>query len=349
MYAQALKSLYFALALMVFPTTTVLAESQVHHLRYGSALGPNHTFSKADKEWMQYVEEKSEGQIKIQAFWSGTLISSDNNVAELRHGVTDIAMITPIYIRAGMQATRAQTGFYIGGDSIETQVEVFHCLLRDFPIFTEELSGVKVLAVQGGTPSYVLTKDKKINTLEDIAGLRLRSPTALVPVVYELGGDAILLPMGDVYPAFAKGIIDGVLTPEDTLRSLHFAEIGRYLNRLAMHRGAYPSRAIADKVWKQLPVHLQDLLVDSGRFWEQRLTHHILEGNEQAIIYGLENGVEFIDLPDAEQERFNQIYADIARRDAQALSRYSIDGNAIFDYVLETIEEIKAGRHTSCH
>jgi len=103
------------------------AETPEFELTYGSSLGPNHTFSLADRDWITYVESRSQGRIRIKPFWSATLISSDNSVVELRHGVTDVAMITPIYMRAGMHAIRAQTGFYIGGDKIETQVEVFHC------------------------------------------------------------------------------------------------------------------------------------------------------------------------------------------------------------------------------
>lgn len=324
------------------------AEEQVYELRYGSALGPNHTFSLADRDWINYVESKSEGRIKIKPFWSATLISSDNSVVELRHGVTDVAMITPIYMRAGMHAIRAQTGFYIGGDKIETQVEVFHCLLRDFPIFKQELEGVKVLAVQGGTPSYVLTRDTPITTLADIAGLRLRSPTALVPVVYELGADPVLLPMGDVYSAFAKGIIDGVLTPEDTLRSLHFAEIGRYLNRLTMHRGGYPSRAISAQTWARLPPDLQKLLEESGQYWEERLAHYVLTGNQAAIEYGMAEGVEFLDVAPEVQQQFDSLYGEIAKRDAAKLSEHGIDGIAIFNYVVETIEEINSGGHSAC-
>ena len=38
--------------------------------------------------------------------WSG-LISADENVEELRHGVADVALITPIYMRGGMQAPLA--------------------------------------------------------------------------------------------------------------------------------------------------------------------------------------------------------------------------------------------------
>lgn len=321
---------------------------EIYQISYGSALSPNHTFSRADKDWITYIEDKSNGRIKIKPFWSGTLISSAENVVELRHGVTDIAMITPIYMRAGMHATRTQTGFYAGSDSIETQIEVFHCLLRDFPVFEEELDGVKVLVVQGGTPSYILTKDRPINTLEDIAGLRLRAPTALVPVVYALGGDPVLMPMGDVYPAFAKGIIDGVLTPEDTLRSMHFAEIGQYLNRLAMHRGGYPSRAISDRSFELLPKDLQILIEESGRYWEERIAHYILIGNSAAIKYGEEQGIEFVSIAADQQKKFEDLYAGIALRDSKRLEKYGIDGPAIYNYVNQLIGKINAGETKGC-
>src|SRR5690606_10744916 len=309
----------------------------IYQLSYGSALSPNHTFSKADKDWMRYIEAQSEGRMRIRPYWSGTLISSAQNVFELRHGLTDVAMITPIYMHAGMQATRVQTGFYAGAQDIETQIEVFYCLMRDFPVFREELAGMKILVVQGGTPSYLLSRDRPVNELEDIAGMRLRAPTALVPVVDAPGGDAILLPMGDVYPAFSKGIIDGVRTPEGTLLSMRFAELARCLTDLALHRGGYPSRAISDRAWAQLPPDLQDLLLDSGRYWEQRIAHYIREGNAAAREYGKSEGLEFVKPAPAVQASFEALYNDIARRDAMALEKFGIDGRAILDYVSQLI------------
>lgn len=342
--------LLFLFLVMTLPEKTRALEVKkgVYHLTYGSALPANHTFSKADQDWMRYLEAQSEGRIRVTPYWAASLISSEQNVVELRHGVTDIAMITPIYMRAGMHATRVQTGFYAGAKDIETQIEVFHCLLRDFPVFQEELAGLKVLVVQGGTPSYVLTRSKPVRTLEDFANLRLRAPTALVPVVYELGGDPVLMPMGDVYSAFAKGVIDGVLTPEDTLRSMHFAEIGRYLNRVTMHRGGYPSRAISFNVWEQLPEELQALLEKSGRYWEQRIAHYILEGNRAAVEYGKQQGVEFTSPPEEEQKRFDAIYQSIAMEDARGLAAFDIDGPAIARYVSELIARINRGEEVDC-
>ena len=71
-------------------------QTGVYVLRYASNYPPTHPFSRADITWMRAVEKASNGRIRIQPFWGGSLISSDNSVIELRHGVADIALITPI-------------------------------------------------------------------------------------------------------------------------------------------------------------------------------------------------------------------------------------------------------------
>ena len=67
-------------------------------LTYASPYSPNHTFSKADRTWMQWVLEHSGGSLRIHPIWSGGLISSDQSLLEMRHGVADIGLITPIYM-----------------------------------------------------------------------------------------------------------------------------------------------------------------------------------------------------------------------------------------------------------
>jgi TRAP-type transport system periplasmic protein len=66
-------------------------------LMYASPYSPNHTFSRADKTWMRWVLERSGGGLRIHPIWSGGLISADQSLLELRHGVADIGLITPIY------------------------------------------------------------------------------------------------------------------------------------------------------------------------------------------------------------------------------------------------------------
>ena len=73
-------------ALMALAACAPRPAGHVEVLRYASPYSPNHPFSRADIVWMKYVERESGGRLKVQPFWGGALISSDQSVIELRHG-----------------------------------------------------------------------------------------------------------------------------------------------------------------------------------------------------------------------------------------------------------------------
>src|SRR6185437_6777589 len=116
----------------------------------------------------------------------------------------------------------------------------------------QELHGLHVLAVQGGSLPGVLTRTHPVHTLADLQGLRIRAPVELIGVLHELGADPVDMPMEQVYSGLAKGILDGVVAPPDTLRSLRFAEVAHYYWELQSPRGAYPARAIGERRWQSL-------------------------------------------------------------------------------------------------
>ncbi|HKU44705.1 MAG TPA: hypothetical protein VJR89_41380, partial [Polyangiales bacterium] len=250
-----------ALLLCLLPCACHLArEDGVHTLRYASPYPPQHPFSRADKTWIEHVEQASRGALRIEPFWSGSLISSDQSILELRHQVADVGAITPIYERGGAHALRTQAGFYAGAGTFQQQVAVFKCLAQRFSALNDELSGLRVLAVQGGNLPGVVTRTKLLTSLQDLVGLRLRAPGELMELLRALGADPVNMPMGDVYAALAKGVIDGVVAPPDALRSLHLAEVAGHYAELAIPRGAYPSRAISVRVFSRLPESLQRVL-----------------------------------------------------------------------------------------
>ena len=163
----------------------------VTELVYATPYSPTHPFSRADQRWMDFVNGNSEGRLIVRPVWSGALLSSDMSMEELRHGVADIGLITPIYARGGSHLIRIQSGFYSGADSIESQLEVYECLHANLPQMRAELEGLEVLAVQGGLLPGILTRSRPVRDLDDLRGLRIRAPTELLPVLQSLGADAV--------------------------------------------------------------------------------------------------------------------------------------------------------------
>jgi len=123
----------------------------------------------------------------------------------------------------GVHLIRIQTGFHVGANTFEEQVAMYRCLAPRFPEFGRELDGLHILAVQGGALPGILTRTRLVTRLEDLKGLRIRAPTELLDVLDALGAAPVDMPMDEVYPALAKGVIDGVVAPPDTLKALRFA------------------------------------------------------------------------------------------------------------------------------
>ena len=306
-------------------------------LIFASPYSPGHPFSRADRTWMAFVAERSGGSLLVRPNWSGGMISSDESMTELRHGVADVGLITPIYVKGGAHLLRIQTGFYTGARSIEDQVALYRCMAASEPEFDRELSGLRVLAVQGGVLPGIITRGRQVRSLDDLKGLRIRAPTELLAVLRELGADPVNMPMGDVYSALAKGVIDGVVAPPDTFQSLHFAEVARFFFQVEIPRGAYPARAISERRWQTLSPEHRAILSEGVAVWEAALA----EENRKAVDVGNriahKEGMVFSRISAADQARFDAVYTRGAENSVGNLQRYGIDGRRAYQVARSSI------------
>lgn len=317
-------------------------------LTYASPYAPGHPFSRADLEWVKWIEKESDGRLRIQPYWSGSLLSSEHSLVELRHGVADIGLITPIYARGGAHLQRTQAGFYAGLRTYGEQAALYRCLVAAEPQFGRELHGLQVLAVQGGNLPGIVTRDRPVRTLADLKGLRLRAPSELLAVLKDLGADPVDMPMREVYSALAKGVLDGVVAPADTLRSLHFAEVAKYFTEMEIPRGAYAARAMGERRWSMLEPWQRALLLRGTAIWESALASELIAANEAGYVMGRKQGITFIDMPQAERAHFETIYIRDGESRARSLQRFELDGLTTFQLARELAPRIAAGEIPDC-
>jgi len=317
-------------------------------ITYASPYSPTHPFSRADLAWMKWVGERSGGRLRIQPYWSSSVLSSEHSMTEIRHGVVDAGLITPIYARGGAHLIHAQAGFYAGLTTFPQQVALYRCMEREDPQFARELHGLVVLAVQGGNLPGIVTRNRQVRTLDDLRGLRLRAPAELLEVLRRFGADPVEMPMGEVYSALAKGVLDGVVAPKDTLRSLHFAEVARYFNTLHVPRGAYAARAIGLRRWNSLTGEERAILQEGVAVWERELESQLHQAEIAGEAAGRSSGMTFTAPSDADSARFISVYNDVAERNAQRASRYGIDGSSLFRYARAVATRTVATGQVEC-
>ena len=188
-----------------------------------------------------------------------------------------------------------------------------------------------ILALQGGALPGVLLRTRPFKSLADFRGLQNSSrPPSFSSVLRDLGADPVNMPMGDVYSALAKGVLDGVIAPVDTLKSLHFGDVAHFYTNLAVPRGAYPARAMGERRWASLSAENQRILEDSVAVWESALADQtraaVLSGEAQ----GRHDRVQFFEIAPGEQAQFDALYERDAERNARLLHDQGIDALPVF-------------------
>jgi len=186
------------------------------------------------------------------------------------------------------------------------------------------------LAIQGGTLPGLLSRTREVHSLDDLRGMRIRVPTELLNVMRDLGADPVTMPMGEVYSSLAKGVLDAVVAPTDTLKSLHFGEVAKYYTELRVPRGAYPARAMGERRWNALNLQEQRLLDASTAIWEAAMAKETRAAVQSGEAEGRAQQVQFIPVNAQEQKRFDELYEEDASRSADMLGRLGIDGAAVF-------------------
>ncbi len=187
-----------------------------------------------------------------------------------------------------------------------------------------------------------------MRSLSDLKGMRIRAPSENLGVLRALGADPVNMSMNDVYPALAKGVIDGVIAPADTLKSLHFAEVTRYFTELRVSRGSYPARAMNEQRWESLPPDIRDILNSGEKVWEAALKTKLAAAEQDGITFGRTHGVTFIPFPPAGQQRFDALFNREAQATARQLSKFDIDGMPIFTEAQRLIHQTPPGQKLKC-
>ena len=81
------------------------------------------------------------GASRFKPFWSGALLSCEQSMEEIRHGVADIGLITPIYARAARICSAPNRASTAASQSSTDQVAVYECLAARFPAVRRRTGG----------------------------------------------------------------------------------------------------------------------------------------------------------------------------------------------------------------
>lgn len=254
------------------------------------------------EEFCRELEKRTGGQVKVDFFAGGSLVSPVATFDGVSRGIADIGYSHVYYTTGRMPVTEA-IGLPLGYPSAWVSGQVMNDFYRQFR--PKEFDAVKVLWMNTSPPSAIATSKRPIRKLEDLKGLTIRAPGVAGDVIKALGGTPAPTPMPEVYDAISKGVIDGEASNFETLRTFRFAEVVKYSTSVWQITNPFPFYLVMNKdSYAKLPADIKPIFDNLvGEYKEQ----YLLMWNAVDFAgkaFGLEKGVEIIELSPEEASRW---------------------------------------------
>ncbi|MFD1039350.1 TRAP transporter substrate-binding protein DctP [Virgibacillus byunsanensis] len=238
--------------------------------------------------WIPEIEKQTNGQVKVNANFGGSLLSSQEVLEGAADGVTDMAMIFPDFYPERLFTYQIYKLFPEAPEKWENISTIFEESVEELPKLNEELEALnqKPLLVTVGLPT-VFGASYEIDGIEDIIGKDWRASSRWhLESMKHIGANPVSVPWEDVYMSLETGVIDGVMTNYDGFHAMKFYE------------GA------------------QDIIVGPQLWWASPFTHTINLDVWNDLPEDVQEGI--LKATEIAQEKFGEVYASALENTIEA-------------------------------
>ena len=221
-------------------------------------------FSKTFDAYLDAIEQRSNGRVKFERYYSGSLAKAPQILDAVGGGIADIAVFVATY--APGKLPLATVGYIPGAyDHVWVAAKAYLELYETYPPMQKEMkrNNVRLVSAWGTGPYFIFSK-KRLTDLEDVKGLKIAASGQIGLLIKALGGAAVGLPITESYTALERGTIDGVAYGPSAAAGYGVHEIAKNMFKIRVGGGVGPIIFNLDK-WRKLPADIQELIIDAGK------------------------------------------------------------------------------------
>jgi TRAP-type C4-dicarboxylate transport system substrate-binding protein len=294
------------------------------NLTYSIFFPPTHGQCQAAMSWAKEIEARTNGQVKIQIFPTGTLTKPQQCYDGVVNGISDIGMSVFAYTRGRfpvMEALDLPLGYPSGLVASRTANEYYQ------KYQPKELDDVKVLYLHGHGPGLLHTK-KPVQSIEEMAGLKIRSTGLSARIVETLGGVPVAMPQNAAYEALQKGVVEGTFAPMETLKGWKQAEVIKYTTDSKSVGYTTAMYVVMNKgKWSKLPADVQQVFDAVSKEWIDVHGETWDKDDAAGREFTLSLGNQILELSDSENARWKTAVQPIIDGFATTASQKGLPGD----------------------
>ena len=306
------------------------AEAKVT-LRYAASKAATHAKSILAQSFFDNVYEKTGGTVEIEGYWSSSLVAVASAWAETMAGATDIVVTTPGNEKDHFVVDNSQYFFTISADSYADQVAVTKEFFEATPEYQAEYEDlVPVVFESSGGELYFVTKEP-VRTLGDLKGKQIRVVDDISwAIVENCGGIPVKMPLSEVFDAFNKGLIDGVLIGVYNVYSSQFDEVAGYITNTHIQAPVNMQQFMRADAYNSMSDNQKAIFDECVAEYQQAIVEDGAACEKIGLDYAAEKGMEIIEFSDADLEKLISDLEEDVQAKVQELNGAGYSGDEMY-------------------
>jgi TRAP-type mannitol/chloroaromatic compound transport system substrate-binding protein len=268
----------------------------------------------------EMVEKMSAGRLAIKVYGAGELVPALECFDTVRTGAAEMASGAAYYWSGKLPAAQFFSTVPFGMNAQQMNAWIING--EGWDLWKEMYAPYNLLPMPFGNTGVQMGGwfNRKINSIADFKGLKMRMPGLGGRVLERAGGTPVLLAGGEIYTGLERGILDATewIGPyHDYLMGFH--QIAKYYYTPGWHEPGTVLELIINKAqYEQLPTDLQEII----RVAALAMNHWILsefeaKNNQYLSIIQNEAKVEILRFPEQVLDTLKEITVEIIKEFAQ--------------------------------
>jgi TRAP-type C4-dicarboxylate transport system substrate-binding protein len=244
------------------------ASDKVYKFSYSIHDPANSTKTIPQQAWADRIRERTGGRVDITVFPGGSLAGATEVLDSVKTGAADIGWVYTSFFPGQFPITDAISLPLLGINTSPQGTKILWDLYEYSDALRAELSSnnLKTLMMYTISSSIVITSSKPVYKIDDLKGLKLRTPAGTpTDLLIAWGGTPIMMGPGEVYQSVQKGVLDGYIFDYAGLNSFKLQEVSKYYTEVFIYVGPFLILMNQDS-FNSLPEDLQKIIEEeSGR------------------------------------------------------------------------------------
>ncbi len=249
-----------ATAATALPLRSALAQQE---LKLASFVPPTHViWTDVITPWTREVAKLSNNQLTVRLFPAMQLGGRPPDLyRQVVQGISDITFTLPGYT-SGDFPMMALTELPGTAESAEDGTNKIWKLFDKY--LARDFKDTKVLMLWNSDSASLMSRAKPIRTLEDLKGMRIRTPSAAQSAQLEaLGAIPIDMPANQIYNNLDRGVIDASMIPMSAALDFKLIEVAKYFT-INAPLGRSPFLVAMNRArYEKLPADLKKVIDDT--------------------------------------------------------------------------------------